>query len=69
VFQAFPGPLFIAHGSADRIVPIAPSQALAAARSEPTTTLWTDADHLGSFSQGPEAYRAAFRAFLATIGG
>lgn len=68
VFQAFPGPLFIAHGAGDRIVPIAPSQALAQARIAPTTTLWTEADHLGSYAEDPAAYRAAFGAFLATLG-
>ena len=68
VFQAFPGPVFIAHGTADKIVPFAPSQALANARSAPTATLWTDADHLGSYPADPAAYRAAFAAFLATLG-
>ena len=66
-FAAFPGPLFIAHGAADRIVPIAPSQSLAAARSAPTVTLWTKADHLGSYAEDPAAYRKAFQDFLATI--
>jgi alpha-beta hydrolase superfamily lysophospholipase len=66
-FTAFPGPLFIAHGAADRIVPLAPSQALALARSAPTATLWTNADHLGSYAEDPAAYRAAFEAFLAGL--
>lgn len=66
---AFPGPMFIAHGSADRIVPPAPSQALAAARSAPTVTLWTGADHLGSYAENPEAYRKAFQDFLAQVKG
>lgn len=63
-FQAFAGPLFIAHGAGDRIVPIGPSQALAAGRSAPTVSLWTEADHLGSYSGDPDAYRAAFADFL-----
>ncbi len=66
-FQAFPGPLFIAHGSADRIVPIGPSQALVESRSAPTVTLWTGADHLGSYAADPAAYRAAFQDFLSRI--
>ena len=66
-FQAFPGPLFIAHGSADRIVPIGPSQAMAAARTAPTVTLWTGADHLGSYTEDPQAYRAAFEDFLTPL--
>lgn len=68
-FATFPGPIFIAHGAGDRIVPIAPSQDLAARRPETTTELWTDADHLGSFAQDPTAYRSAFAAFLAGLDG
>ena len=68
VYQAFPGPLFIAHGAGDRIVPIGPSQTIAATRSGATSPLWTNADHLGSYAEDPAAYRAAFGAFLATLG-
>lgn len=63
-YQGFAGPLFIAHGSGDRIVPIGPSQALAAARTAPTVSLWTGADHLGSHAEDPATYRAAFTDFL-----
>ena len=66
-FQAFSGPLFLVHGSADRIVPIGPSQALAEARTAPTVTLWTTADHLGSLAENPSAYRTAFQDFLKSI--
>lgn len=69
VFLAFPGPIFIAHGSADRIVPIGPSQDLAARRPETTTAVWTDADHLGSFGVDPAGYSAAFAAFLRSLQG
>jgi uncharacterized protein len=69
VFAAFPGPIFLAHGSADSLVPIGPSQALAALRPERTVTLWTEADHLGSYAKDPAAYRAAFQGFLGRIGG
>ncbi|MFN4203327.1 MAG: alpha/beta hydrolase [Tabrizicola sp.] len=62
--RGFDGPIFIAHGTGDRIVPIGPSQALVAARTAPTVSLWTDADHLGSYAQDPAAYRAAFTEFL-----
>jgi alpha-beta hydrolase superfamily lysophospholipase len=68
VFAGFEGPLFIAHGTADRIVPFAPSQALAEARVAPTTSLWTEADHLGSHAEDPAAYRTAFLAFLDSLG-
>jgi alpha-beta hydrolase superfamily lysophospholipase len=67
VYAAFSGPLFVAHGSGDRIVPIGPSQALAAGRSARTVTLWTEADHLGSFAADPSAYRTAFGQFLAGL--
>lgn len=67
VFAAFPGPLFVAHGSADRITPLAPSQALADARTGPTILLATGADHLGSYAEDPDAYRAAFNRFLAGL--
>ena len=67
VYEAFPGPLFIAHGAGDQIVPLAPSQALAEARSAPTATLWTGSDHLASYAEDPAAYQAAFRAFLAIL--
>jgi hypothetical protein len=65
-YAAFPGPLFVAHGSGDRIVPIGPAQALAAARAT-TEVLWTEADHLGSFAADPAAYRSAFTRFLASL--
>ncbi len=64
IFAAFPGPLFLAHGAGDRLIPLAPSQALAAARSGPTVAHWTGADHLGSHAEGPAAYEEAFEGFL-----
>lgn len=67
-YKAFPGPVFIAHGAADRIVPIGPSQDLATTRIAPTHTLWTEADHLGSYAGAPEAYRTALKMFLDRIG-
>lgn len=67
-FVAYPGPLFIAHGAGDRIVPIQPSQDLAAGRAAPTTSLWTGADHLGSHAEDPAAYRSAFLGFLQDLG-
>lgn len=66
-FAAFPGPLFIAHGAGDRIVPIAPSEALAEGRTGQTVSLWTGADHLGSYAEDPGAYRTAFDEFLAAL--
>lgn len=66
-YVGFPHPLFIAHGSGDRIVPIAPSQILAGTRSATTGTVWTAADHLGSFAEAPDAYSQAFTSFLSAI--
>lgn len=66
-YAAFPGPLFLAHGSTDRIVPIGPSRSMAEARTAPTVVLWTEADHLGSYAADPAAYRTAFQDFLAQI--
>jgi pimeloyl-ACP methyl ester carboxylesterase len=68
VFAAFPGPLFIAHGSGDRIVPLTTSEELAAARpSDSTQVLWTEADHLGSYAADPAAYSAALSGFLSGL--
>lgn len=39
VYARFAGPLFVAHGSGDRTVPIAPSRALSAARQGPDRDL------------------------------
>lgn len=64
IFADFGGPLFLAHGAGDRVVPIGPSQSLASARNAPTTTVWTGADHLGSYSDDPAAYTDAFLTFL-----
>ncbi len=67
VFEAFPGPLFIAHGEADSIVPFATSEALAEARVGQTQTFWTSAGPLGSYAEDPQGYEAALAAFLATL--
>ena len=64
---SFPGPMLLVQGSTDRIVPIGPSQALAAARIAPTVTLWTGADHLGSYAENPQAYKTAFQDFLTRL--
>ena len=42
-------------------------QDLAAARPALTTSLWTGADHLGSFAEDPAAYRSAFMGFLQAL--
>lgn len=63
-FVAFDGPLFLAHGTGDRVVPVRVSDALIGARRDATLHLRTGADHLGSFAEDPETYRDAFAGFL-----
>ncbi len=65
--DAFPAPLFIAHGTGDLLVPVSIADAVAAGRSAPTTLLRTGAAHLQSFAEDPERYRSEFLAFLDTI--
>ena len=67
IFAAFSGPLFVAHGTGDRIVPAATTDAMLAARQGTSVAHRTEADHLLSFDAGPDAYRAAFDAFLGLI--
>ena len=66
--SGFTGPLFLSHGAADRIVPVASSDFLVANRPHPTEYLRTEADHILSFKADPEAYRAALSAFLVGLG-
>lgn len=64
----FPRPLFLAHGTADSLVPVTISERLVAARSAPTTYLQTGANHLLSFKENPERYRAELGGFLGSLG-
>ncbi len=64
----FPGPVFLAHGTADALVPISISKRLIAERQEPTTFLQTGANHLLSFKENPERYRAEMGGFLNSLG-
>ena len=54
---------------ADRIVPVASSDHLAANRPHPTEYLRTEADHIQSWKADPDTYDAALSAFLDTLGG
>lgn len=63
----FEGPLLLVHGSADRIVPVAISDRLLARRSGATLHLRTAADHLQSWHEAPEAFRAGLHALLAQL--
>ncbi len=63
----FEGPVFLAHGDGDRIVPSDVSDSLLEKRRGVTVALRTRADHLQSWAAGPEAYREAFAAFLSLV--
>lgn len=63
----FAGPLFLAQGTGDRLVPATIADALLARRLGITTHLRTGADHLQSWHAAPELYRAELRAFLARL--
>lgn len=64
----FPGPLFVAHGTADSLVPITISDRLVDSRTAPTVYLRTDANHLLSFKENPERYREEMLGFLKSLG-
>lgn len=64
----FPGPVFLAHGTADALVPITISRRLIAARQAPTAFLQTGANHLLSFKENPARYRAEMGGFLKSLG-
>ena len=62
--EGFPGPVFIAHGSGDRLVPVTISDRVAKARTGTTVYLRTKADHLQSWKEDPGRYRAELLVFL-----
>ncbi|MGV3490957.1 MAG: alpha/beta hydrolase family protein [Devosia sp.] len=64
----FPGPVFLAHGTADTLVPITIGDRLVEERAGPTTYLRTDANHLLSYKENPARYRAEMLAWLDTLG-
>lgn len=63
----FPGPLFLAHGTGDRLVPVATTKRLLEMRSGETVYLETSADHLRSFKENPERYRGELLGFLRAL--
>jgi pimeloyl-ACP methyl ester carboxylesterase len=65
----FPGPVFVAHGTRDPLVPFSITERLAEKR--PDTRLWkTDADrHPMSFEADREGYARALREWLGTVKG
>lgn len=65
---AFPRPLFLAHGTADRLVPIPGSDELNDARAAPTVYVRSGAEHLQTFSEDPAAYRKGMLDMLQAAG-
>lgn len=63
----FPRPLFLAHGSADSLVPITIADRLVEQRTAATVYLRTGADHLRSFKEDPDRYRAEMLGWLPTL--
>jgi hypothetical protein len=63
----FAGPLFLSHGAADRIVPVASSDRLVEMRDFPTEYLRTGADHIQSWRENPARYDEALAAFLRSL--
>jgi dipeptidyl aminopeptidase/acylaminoacyl peptidase len=57
-------PLFVAHGTADRIAPIAMGRAVAQAGHARTFLAIEQADHNDTYAVGGRRYRDAMRAFL-----
>jgi pimeloyl-ACP methyl ester carboxylesterase len=63
VLASAPRQLFDVHGTADSVVPVSVSDELRARRVD-MTYLRTGADHVLSWQESPERYRAALDAFL-----
>lgn len=68
VVADFGGPVLLAHGVADELVPVETSDRLATSRTAPTTYLRVEgADHVMSWDREPERYREWLNSFLDTI--
>lgn len=66
--EQFKGPLFIAHGNADSVVPDSISKQAVGERLAPTTFLHVaGADHVQSWKKDPADYRIWLTSFLQTI--
>ncbi|WP_423067804.1 alpha/beta hydrolase [Devosia sp. CN2-171] len=63
-----PGPVFLAHGTADTLVPITTSDRLVAERVGPITYLRTSANHLLSYKENPARYREEMLGWLRSLG-
>ncbi len=65
--EGFGRPLFLSHGHSDRIVPVAGSDALVAARPHITAYLRTGADHIQSWHEAPARFDALLAGFLRAL--
>jgi fermentation-respiration switch protein FrsA (DUF1100 family) len=64
----FPGPVFLAHGTADTLVPITIGDRLVAERVGPITYVRTNANHLLSYKENPARYREEMLGWLRSLG-
>ncbi len=60
----FEGPLFIAHGTGDSVVPVSITHEIVARRRAMTFTLRGTGDHLMTYIEDPESYARVFNGFL-----
>jgi uncharacterized protein len=67
VVSGFQGPIFLAHGEDDTVVPIESTDALLSTRQGATTLLRTRAGHIMSWEEDPERYRTWLHSFLMTV--
>ncbi len=65
---AFAGPVFLAHGTGDLLVPITVGDRLVEERTGPITYVRTSAEHLLSYKENPARYREEMLAWLRTLG-
>lgn len=65
----FPGPVFLAQGATDGLVPVTIADALVAERTGPIVYVRTEANHLLSFKENPERYREQMLGWLKSVTG
>ena len=63
----FDGPLFIAHGTGDTVVPVSITDGIVTRRRGMTFLLRSGGDHLLSYIEDPERYARVFDGFLGAL--
>ncbi|HMB11582.1 hypothetical protein [Saliniramus sp.] len=63
----FDGPLFIAHGTGDTVVPVSITDRIVIRRQGMTFLLRSSGDHLLSYIEDPERYARVFDGFLGAL--